>query len=310
MNNIYLFGSLAYDNIIDYNGVFSELVDTDTKRSYNFSFLASKIVKEFGGCAGNIAYSLNLLNTKSVIISSVGIDGNDYIDWLKKNELSIDNINIYKKELTAQAHIIADKGNNQITSFYQGSLSYEHKIDKLKINHNDIAIVSPDNVENMINYIKYLRENNIKFIFDPGQVVGLFTKDNLNDFISWSYITILNDYEFDILKDILQHSKEKIIKNNNFIVTKGKEGSVLYYDNEIININSYKPNEILDSTGCGDSFRSGLLYGIINHFNIEKSCKIGSSLGSFNIELHGTQNHKCTISEIEKRIQLDDKTYS
>jgi adenosine kinase len=310
VNNIYLFGSLAYDNIIDYNGIFSDLVDNDIKRSHNFSFLASKIVKEFGGCSGNIAYSLNLLEATSTIVSAVGLDGNDYLKWLSSNEIATDNINFYKDELTAQAHIIADKGNNQITSFYQGALSYKHNIDNLMIDTNDIAIVSPDNIENMKNYIYSFKKNHIKYIFDPGQVVGLFSKDELITFISCSYITIVNDYEFDILKTITEMSRDEIVKNCTLIVTQGKNGSILYDSQTITYITAYKPVRVLDSTGCGDSFRSGLLYGIKNNFDTVKSCKIGASLASFNIELHGTQNHKCTLLDIEKRIKLNDKTYS
>ncbi|MBT5492474.1 carbohydrate kinase family protein [bacterium] len=300
--NIFLFGSLAYDNIITYDGFFKELIDSDIERSYNFSFLSTNVIKEYGGCAGNIAYNLKLIQESSNIVSSLGSDGNEYFEKLKNNNISIKYIKKYNDNLTAQAHIITDKSNNQITSFYQGVLGNKYDLSTLNIKKDDIAIVSPDNIENMKEYIHFLDKNKIKFIFDPGQVIGLFTEQELINFLKLSYFTIVNDYEFDILKNTIKLSEKELISTYNFIITKGDKGSISYLDKEEFIIPAYKPDQVVDSTGCGDSFRAGLLYGILNNFSPIEYCKIGASLASFNVEQNGTQNHFCGLKDIQKRM--------
>ncbi|QKJ22274.1 PfkB family carbohydrate kinase [Poseidonibacter lekithochrous] len=289
MKKIILCGSLAYDNIIVSNDTFIE--QYEKYNSLNMSLSTGSVRVEYGGCAGNIAYGLNQLGIKSKIISSLGKkDSKNYLKHLKSNNIKTNDIRIFKG-FSAQAHILNDKENNQITSFYLGSLS--NRLNDVTFSKNNIVMISPDNIENMKFYANYCIKNNIEFIFDPGQVISMFNKKDLKLFISKSKILIINQHEFNFLAS--KFNEKKLFNlTKKIIITKDSSGSELYINGEMKHYekaNTVIKKEIIDPTGCGDAYRAGVLYSLIID-DIKKGMKIGSNLASENIKSHGTQNYK------------------
>ena len=299
---INIIGSLAYDNIITSDKPFSEILDTSLSHQIQGAFYTISLKKEFGGCAGNIAYSLNLAGVKSNIFTSLGSkDAQLYLDRLSTLSLNINNIQIVKDEFTAQAHIINDLHNNQIISFYPGALENIINIDLIEINPDNIYILAPEYKKNILNIVNILHDNNCDFIFDPGQSLSTYKKEDLLYILPKTSILILNDFE---LKSILKILDMSFLELNNkvrsIIITKGSDGVTLIHDSNL-NIYAYPINKLIDPTGCGDAFRSGFIYGLINNFDYVKSCMYGNALASFVAESHGTQNHTFTTQEIIKR---------
>jgi adenosine kinase len=296
-------GSLAYDYLMKFNGTFKEHLIENKKNSLSVSFFAESLSKEFGGTAGNIAYSLGLLEIKPTLIGTLGKDHHDYFNHLTKNELSTKNITIIDNDISASAYILTDLKNNQITSFYGGAML---KADETEIpDTTDFAIIAPTEVNTMRKHAKYCTENNIKYIFDPGQSLPLWDKDALMKYIEKSYILILNEYETSLVIEKLKISKGNLIKMANiFIETLGAQGSCLHYDNNKITIPAIPVEEVIDPTGCGDAYRSGLLYGLSSGFNIKKCCQLGSILSSYPLRHKATQAHYFEFDEIEQKYKV------
>jgi len=303
---IKIFGSLAYDNIITSNKPFNEILDTALEHQIQGSFYTKTLKKEFGGCAGNIAYGLKLLDLDSIIYTSLGENDCDiYLNRLKKLNIDISNICIVKNEFTAQAHIINDLHNNQIISFYAGALLNDIDIDNVEINNSDIFILSPENKNNILKLSKNLFSKNIKFIFDPGQSLSTYTKKDLLHILQKTHILILNDFELKSILSIIDLNFDYLIENiPNIIITQGSEGVELYKKNKKNKIVAYNIEQPIDPTECGDAFRVGLIYGIYNKFDLKESCIYGNAVASFVVETYGTQNHKFNISDIETRVKV------
>jgi adenosine kinase len=303
---IKIFGSLAYDNIITSDKPFNEILDTTLEHQIQGSFYTKTLKKEFGGCAGNIAYSLKLLNLDSSIYTSLGENDCDiYLNRLKKLNIDISNISIVKDEFTAQAHIINDLHNNQIISFYAGALLDDIDIDNIVTNNNDIFILSPENKNNILKLAKELFNKKIDFIFDPGQSLSTYSKEDLLYILPKTHTLILNDFELKSMLDTIGLSFEYITDNIlNIIITKGHEGVELFRDGVKAKIKAYEVKDAIDPTGCGDSFRAGFIYGIRNGFSLGESCMYGNAIASFVIEVFGTQNHKFNIEEVKKRVTV------
>ena len=301
--NIHILGSIAYDNIIISDKPFSELIDTTVQHQIQGAFYTTTLKKEFGGCAGNIAYSLNLLNKKSNIYTSIGENDSDkYIEHLNKQSLCVEKIKIIKDEYTAQAHILNDLHNNQIISFYPGALQTELDTNNLSLNKNDIYILSPENKINILNFAKILYENNIEFLFDPGQALSTFTKVDLKEILPKTQTLILNDYELKTMLNMLDEDFNYLLKNvSNIIVTKGADGIELFSKDKQVLVSAYSIDNPIDPTGCGDGFRAGFIYGLVSDMSLIDACKYGNTVASFVVETHGTQNHIFTFQQIEER---------
>jgi len=264
-----------------------------------------EIKERFGGTAGNIAYALTLMGEHPVISATIGRDYALYFDWLEKQGISTDSIKIFENELTASAYITTDKADNQITGFHSGAMKYSSGLDFSGFEPQDtLVIISPGNVEDMLNYPLICQEKGIGYIFDPGQSLPVLDEKRLVRAIDGCRILISNDYEMELIMKKTGLSKETLLKMaGSIIVTRGEEGSVLYTREGETYIPATKPSHVLDPTGAGDSYRGGLISGLVRGFSLEQSAKLGSVCSSFCVECYGTQGYRFGHQEFDARLE-------
>ncbi len=307
MKNILITGSIAYDNIMFFDGEFKDSIILKNIDHLSISFLAKSRKTFFGGCAPNIAYTLSLLQEKPLIVGIAGYDFTEYEKWLSKNKISTKNIIIDQNNPTAAAYILDDKNQNQITIFSPGSMNNLKVCKDLKhcdLQKIDLAIISPDLPDRMISMAKDLKKNNIPYIFDPGQALSSLSKKDLIFIANGAKGIIANEYETSLLEKILRMPIEKIADLTLFfVVTLGEKGCIYYHKNIRKKIPAIKGLKIKDVTGCGDAFRSGFLHAYVHDKSLEDCCKIANTVASFVIETIGTQNHKFTYSEFIFRLK-------
>ena len=297
-------GSLAYDNIMEFDGKFGDYILPDQIHILSVAFNVPRLRKEFGGCAGNIAYNLKLLGIEPIITATVGQDFDVYGSWLEKNGISKDAIKIMDNMYTAQCFITTDSNNNQLTSFHPGAMDEGHKNPiSLTTNNIEMAIIAPDGKQSTIEHAEQLHEQSIPIMYDPGQGLPMFNKDEIEKIIELSDWIILNEYEANLISEITGKQLTDIARNlKAAVVTKGNKGSEIFAGDEPIFIEPMKAKKDLDPTGCGDAYRAGLMYGICNQMSWQQSGKIGSMMGSIKVASHGTQNHTFNIKEILDKI--------
>ncbi len=304
--NILVIGSLAYDFIMNFNDRFADHIMPDKIHVLNIAFTAEKLSKEFGGTAGNIAYNLSLLGEKPYIQATAGKDFGDYKVWLKKNNIKLDFITTLKDEYTASAHIITDKDDNQITAFHGGAMflnnfTVKNIISKMK---PTIAIIAPDSKIGMLLHAKELKEAKVPCIFDPGQALPQFKKEELIELITGSEVALFNDYEIELFKKNSGLSINEIKKLTKYlIITRGHKGSIIFNNDKEYTIKAAKPLGNLDPTGAGDAYRAGIIYGLVNNFPIDIIGKIASLCAVYTVEKYGTQTHSYTIEDFRKRYE-------
>lgn len=295
-------GSIAYDNIMVFQDRFKNHILPDQIHILNVSFFVPEMRKEFGGCAGNIAYANKLLGGNPIPMATVGNDFGAYRDYL--NDLGIDGraIKAFDEHLTAQAFITTDIDDNQITAFHPGAMSISNQNEDPDLSHVVLGIISPDSKEGMIKNAKMLEASNIPMIFDPGQALPLYEKDELLMMINLSDYVIANDYEAKLIEDKTGLSVDEISeKVKGYIITLGAEGSVIHQKGMVSeNIKPATITKAVDPTGCGDAFRGGLLFGLENNFDLSTSVKIGSVLGAKKIESNGPQNYSLDKKEVSR----------
>lgn len=293
-------GSMAYDHIMVFPDHFKNHILPDKIHMLNVSFLVPEMRREFGGCAGNIAYNLNLLDKSlPAIMATVGSDFEPYANWLKQHGISQEHIKVVDS-YTGQAFITTDLSDNQITAFHPGAMQSSH--DNHVADANDIAlgIISPDGRDGMIQHAEEFVASGIPFIFDPGQGMPMFDGDDLKRFIEQATWVTVNDYEWQMMQDRTGLTAEEISSQvEALIVTRGGEGSTIYTKDETITIPVAKADAVLDPTGCGDAFRAGLIYGLLNKLDWEVTGRIASLIGSIKIAHKGTQNHSFTSDEFK-----------
>ena len=301
MNNILICGSIAYDTIMVFEDYFKDHILPDQIHKLSVSFYVPELKKNFGGTAGNIAYNLRLLNSSPIIMATVGDDFTLYPDRLSKLEIMQDYIRIIPETHTAQAFITTDLDDNQITAFHPGAMTQSHKNTVSTISENiSLAVIAPDGKDGMINHSNECYKANIPILFDPGQGLPMFNQEELLTFIEQASYIAVNDYEAQVLSKATNLSIENISKKvTALIITKGNEGSLIYTDNKIIKIDPFYAANIIDPTGCGDAYRSGLIYGIVNKLSWGKTGWLASIMGGFKIESQGGQNHTPSINAIE-----------
>ncbi len=303
MKNILVTGSLAYDYIMNFKERFADHILPDKVHILNVSFAVDNLSKQLGGTAGNIAYNLALLGEQPTIAATAGKDFTEYAEWLQKNKIATGCIKILPKEYTASAHIIPDIDDNQITSFHAGamlghSFSLKETIDKVK---PELAILAPDCKEGMIRHAAELREAGVPFIFDPGQGMPLFNKEELIGMITGSKVAIFNDYELQLFCDRTGLSQEKVEDFTEYlIVTLGSKGSVIYYQGKKYKIPTAKPKNTSDPTGAGDAYRAGVIKGLLNKMPVDRMGRLAALTSVYTVELYGTQTHKYTLAEFKK----------
>jgi len=285
-------GSYAYDNIMVFHDRFKNHILPDKVHMLNVSFLVPDMRREFGGCAGNIAYNLKLLGGDPLPMATVGSDFVPYAEWMEKCGVSSKHIKVVPDAYTGQAFITTDMDDNQITAFHPGAMGFSHENNVADAKGVTLGIVSPDGRDGMIVHAQQFAEQGIPFIFDPGQGMPMFDGEDLMRFIERaSYVTV-NDYEMQLLQDRTGKSPHEIAEHvEALIVTLGGEGSHIYTKQHRIDVPSAKPEQLTDPTGCGDAYRAGLLYGLMHDMDWETTGRIASLLGCIKIEQHGTQNH-------------------
>ena len=296
-------GSLAYDNLMEFDGKFGDYILPDQIHILSVAFNVPRLRKEFGGCAGNIAYNLKLLGIEPIITATVGQDFDSYGSWLEKNDISKDAIQIIDNMYTAQCFITTDSNNNQLTSFHPGAMDEGHKNPISLTDNIEMAIIAPDGKQSTIEHAEQLHEQSIPIMYDPGQGLPMFNKDEIEKIIGLSDWIILNEYEANLISEITGKPLKDIVKNlKAAVVTKGNKGSEIFVGDERIIIEPIKATKDLDPTGCGDAYRAGLIYGICHQMSWQQSGKIGSMMGSIKVANHGTQNHTFNVKEILEQI--------
>lgn len=297
-------GSLAFDTIMLFDGRFSEAILADQLHKVNVAFLVPSLRREFGGCAGNIAYNLKLLGGDPLIMATIGQDGGSYLDRLDRLEISRRNIRTIESSYTAQAFITTDADNNQITAFHPGAMGLSHQNLIADAGAVKLAIVAPDGRDGMLQHAKDCASLNIPFIFDPGQGLPMFNGAELEYFIELATYVAVNDYEAELLTERTGRSLESIAQRvTALIVTRGELGAEIYTDGQKIDIPCVSVERAVDPTGCGDAFRAGLMYGMLNDMDWATSGRLASLMGAIKIAHQGGQNHNPSRAEIADRFE-------
>jgi adenosine kinase len=297
-------GSIAFDTVMLFPGRFRDHILADKIHMINVSFLAHEMRRNFGGCAGNIAYNLKLLGGDGYIMATAGHDFAPYRKWLEECGLDMRYVREVISAFTAQAYITTDDDNNQITAFHPGAMNHSHENVVPNGAGITIGIVAPDGREGMIQHAEQFAAAGIPFIFDPGQGLPMFGEAELAEFARQASWITVNDYEGELLQERIGKKLEEIARAvNALIVTRGGDGSTIHADGKIFDIPVAKPAVLLDPTGCGDAYRAGLLYGLMRGYDWPTTGRIASLMGAIKIESHGTQNHRFTAADFRNRFK-------
>lgn len=303
-------GSLAFDIIMVFDGHFKDHILPERIHAINVAFTVPSMRREFGGCAGNIAYGVKLLGGLPLIMTTVGDDFPPYYAaHLRTWGIPQTYIKTIPNTFTAQAFITTDRDDNQITAFHPGAMGVSHKTSVLSaVNKESISlgIVAPDSHDGMLQHAREFREAKVPFIFDPGQAMTLFTGEELFECIQLATYVAVNDYECSLLVEKTGKPLTELISEvEAFIVTKGSEGAVIYTNNREINVPCASAEALIDPTGCGDAFRAGLIYGIQNRFDWETTGRLAALMGAIKIEKRGGQNYYFTREQFASRYEAE-----
>jgi adenosine kinase len=291
--SVLICGSLAFDTISNFPGRFAQQILPDQLHILNVSFLVPTLRKEFGGCAGNIAYSLKQLGGHPRIMATLGKDGAVYRNHLEAQGMILTDVVMVEDDYTAQAIIITDQDNNQITAFHPGAMGQAH-LQMIEPNPAiKLAIIAPDGRDAMIQHARQLHTAGIPFVFDPGQGLPMFDGDDLKSFISQATWVAVNDYEGKMLAERTGASLADLSKSHlkGLIETLGADGCNVYIQGEKTHVPGVKASAVVDPTGCGDAFRGGLLYGLVNGWDLVKSVALANRIGAIKIAAAGPQNY-------------------
>ena len=297
-------GSIAYDTIMVFRDRFKNHILPEQIHILNVSFLVPDMRREFGGCAGNIAYSLKMLGGDPLIMATVGDDYPPYAYRMEKLRLVQAHVRQVPDTFTAQAFITTDLDDNQITAFHPGAMNFSHQNHIAEARDVGLGIIAPDGREGMLQHAREFHEAGIPFIFDPGQGLPMFNGEELMNFIRQADYVAANDYEAKLLQERTGQSIEdlsRLVKA--VVVTQGAQGSLVFIGGKSETIPAVKPAQVVDPTGCGDAYRAGLLYGIANDFDWPTTGRLASLLGSIKIAQRGAQNHRFTPDEISQRFR-------
>ena len=296
-------GSLAFDNIMVFQDRFKNHILPEQIHILNVAFLVPEMRREFGGCAGNIAYNLMLLGGTPQIMATVGDDAGPYFARLDQLGLSREHVRQVPGSFTAQAFITTDLDDNQITAFHPEAMSFSH-LNKVDRSRASLGIVAPDGREGMMQHARDFAAAGVPFIFDPGQGLPMFSGDELLDFIGLADYACFNDYEAKLLCDRTGRSLEQLAGEvKGLIVTRGGEGSEIYSAGQRHDIPCVEADAVVDPTGCGDAYRAGLLYGIDNGMDWPTTGRLAAVMGAIKIAHRGGQNHQPGREEIAARFQ-------
>jgi adenosine kinase len=299
---ILICGSIAYDTIMVFRDRFRNHILPDQLHILNVAFLVPDLRREYGGCAGNIAYSLDMLGGEPVIMATVGDDYAPYAQRLTQLDIRQDHIRAIPGTYTAQAFITTDLDDNQITAFHPGAMNHAHANHVADAKNVALGIVAPDGREGMLQHARELHAAGVPFVFDPGQGLPMFNGDELAEFIRLAEYVTVNDYEAQLLQEKTGATLEALAKRvRALVVTLGARGSVIHADGRRLEIPCVKAGGVIDPTGCGDAYRAGLLYGIAHGYDWETTGRLASLVGAIKIASRGGQNHRFTRDEIAER---------
>jgi adenosine kinase len=297
-------GSMAYDTVMMFEGRFRDHILPDRLHVLNVSFLTPAMRRNFGGCAGNIAYNLKLLGGDGLIMATVGHDFAPYGQWLEQCQLARTHVRTVPGEFTAQAYITTDLDNNQITAFHPGAMNHSHLNRVSDSSGVKLGIVAPDGRDGMLEHAEQFAAAGLPFIFDPGQGLPMFGGEELRAFIERAAWVAVNDYEASVLSERTGWSLEHIAaKVRALIVTRGAEGSWIFAGSERLEIPVVAAARVVDPTGCGDAYRAGLLYGLERGLDWATTGRIAALVASIKIEQHGTQQHHFSADEFQQRFR-------
>ncbi len=295
-------GSFAYDNIMVFPDRFRNHILPDKIHILNVSFLVPELRREFGGCAGNIAYNLKQLGGNPLPMGTVGSDFGPYAQWLERCGIDASHLTVIEEAYTAQAFITTDLDDNQITAFHPGAMNFAHHNRVEEAVGVKIGIVAPDGREGMIEHAAQFAEAGIPFIFDPGQGLPMFDGEELKAFIHQATWVTVNDYEWQLMNDRTGWDEARVLEQvEALVITRGGEGAEVHTREGCLKVPAARTGTVLDPTGCGDAFRAGLLYGLERGLSWEVTARLAAVLGAIKIEHHGTQNHQFDLEIVLQR---------
>jgi adenosine kinase len=300
--SILVCGSIAYDTIMVFRDQFKNHILPDQIHILNVAFLVPDLRREYGGCAGNIAYGLKLLGEEPLIMATVGHDFDPYERRLDLLGLSRRHVRKLDEHFTAQAFITTDIDDNQITAFHPGAMSHSHVNHIAQAEGVRLAIVSPDGRQGMLEHARDLAKARIAYVLDPGQGLPMFSGEDLLDMLAGARCLTVNDYEARLVEQKTgKPIAELATRVEAVVVTRGAEGADILTGGQQIHVPAVRPDSLVDPTGCGDAFRSGLLFGMARGWDWRKCGRLASLMGSIKIAYRGGQNHRPSRQEIDKR---------
>lgn len=294
-------GSIAFDRIMDYRGLFADHLVPDKMHSINLSFTVDKMSVEFGGTAGNIAYNLALLGEAPEVIATAGSDFGSYRSHLLLSGVDPTSIKIIEGELTASAVVFTDSSDNQISAFHPGAGKYAYDT-PLETEGRALAILAPGNLEDMTTLPEYFRKKGIRYCYDPGQQISALTADQLKDGITGAHTVFASDYEFGLIAQKTGWAAGPILERvTNLVVTYGAKGSRIFTKDGEWEAKAAPVKNAEDPTGAGDAYRAGFIKGMMLAMPLESCAKLGSVVAAYAVETYGTQTHRFTLDELKKR---------
>ncbi len=296
-------GSMAYDTIMVFGDRFANHILPDKIHLLNVSFLVPQLRREYGGCAGNIAYNLKLLGDVGCPMATVGRDFGPYQEWMSRSGVPADYIRVIGSEFTAQAFITTDLDHNQITAFHPGAMQHSEENRVSDARDVAIGIVSPAGRAGMVQHAAQFAAAGIPFIFDPGQQLPMFSAAELARFVSQAAWVTVNEYEWQVMQQRTGWNEHELAQRvRALIVTRGAAGSSIHTPDGELVIAAAPVRAVVDPTGCGDAYRAGLIHGLLRGLDWPTTGRIASLMGAIKIESRGTQNHRFTRAEFDARL--------
>ncbi len=304
MKKILVTGSIAYDTIMVFQDRFRHHLLPDQLHILNVCFVAPEMRREYGGTAGNIAYNLKLLGEDPLIMATVGDDIAPYVQRFERLGIGTRLLKRIAGQFTAQAFITTDLDDNQITAFHPGAMNYSHENRVTPELGAGVAIVAPDGKEGMVRHAQECAAAGVPFLFDPGQGLPMFSRDEIAQFVRLADYVAVNDYEGKLLEEKSGRTLEQLAREVKALVcTLGSKGSFIIAGGTRHEIPCVSADAVVDPTGCGDAYRAGLLYGIAHGWDWPSTGKLGAVMGALKIAHRGAQNHAAAREAIEARFQ-------
>jgi adenosine kinase len=292
-------GSLAFDNIMRFDGRFADAILPDQLHKLSVSFYVPNLKREFGGCAGNIAYSLKLLGGSALPMATVGHDGADYLQRFQSQGISTEYVRTIPTAVTALAMIMTDNDNNQITAFHPGAMDSAHEAKILARSDIKLGIISPDGRQAMLEHAEQFNAAGIPFVFDPGQGLPMFDGENLRHFIKLATWVTVNDYEAQMLSERTGWSSTEIASQvKGYAITLGEKGAEVWENGSAVIVPPTLANNVVDPTGCGDAWRGALLFGLEQGWSMARCAALGNQIAAIKIAHPGGQNYTLPASLI------------